>query len=122
MNQRALICRILYGCTQVQELVVADQKQSRVSFGLSNRVMNAAAMRPIAATLKERGPISVVLPLARNFELTISFPKVGVTVAVGALCVAEINATGENWCSGPVTDVFLSCDYWAGGSDDAGRG
>jgi hypothetical protein len=84
-----------YGCTQVQELVVADQKQSRVSFGLSISVMNAAAMRPIAATLKERGPISVVLPLARNFELTISFPRVGVTVAVGALCVAKINATGK---------------------------
>jgi hypothetical protein len=41
-----------YGCTQLQELIVADQKQSRVSFGLSISVMNAAAMRPTAAILK----------------------------------------------------------------------
>ena len=69
----------------MQELVVADQKQSRVSSGLSISVMNAAAMRPIAAILKESGNIYVVLPLARpaksaTSSLTISFPKDGVHV------------------------------------------
>jgi hypothetical protein len=41
----------------VQELTVTDQKQSRVSFGLSISAMNAVAMRPTAAILKERGTI-----------------------------------------------------------------
>jgi hypothetical protein len=54
-----------YGCAQVQEWVVADQNQSRVSSGLSISVMNAAVIRPTAAILKERGTICGVLPFAR---------------------------------------------------------
>jgi hypothetical protein len=49
----------------MQELVVADQEQSRASFGLNISVMNAAAMRPTAAILEETGTIYVALPLAR---------------------------------------------------------
>ena len=41
-----------YGCTQLQELIVADQKQSRVSFGLSISVMNAAADETDRGNLK----------------------------------------------------------------------
>jgi hypothetical protein len=50
---------------QVQELMVADQKQARKSSGLSIRTTNAAAMKPTAAILKERGTIYVVPPLDR---------------------------------------------------------
>jgi hypothetical protein len=64
----------------VQELVVAEQKQSRVSFDLSISVVNAAAMRLTAAILKESGNIHVVScrwpdRQVCNFELDTIVPK-----------------------------------------------
>jgi hypothetical protein len=67
-----------YGCTQLQVLIVADQKQLRVSFGLSISVMNAAAMRPTAAILKGNHlchPAVGLTSKSATSSLTISFPK-----------------------------------------------
>jgi hypothetical protein len=69
-----------YGCTQLQEFIVADQnqKQSRVSFGFSISVMNAAAMRPTAAILKGNHlchPAVGLTSKSATSSLTISFPK-----------------------------------------------
>lgn len=52
----------------MQELVVADQKQSRVSCGLSISVVNAAAMRPTAAILKERGTMIGCRPRGHEYK------------------------------------------------------
>jgi len=79
-----------YGRTQVHELIVADQKQPRVSFGLSISVVNAAAMRPTAAILKERGTIYVVPPAkSATSSLTISFQRRRSCDQAAAHCVTE---------------------------------